>query len=187
MGRRRAGPSASRGRPPPPVFGCPCRLAWSQRQRPRFRWHATAVQTCLGPLQLALGVEPPQQRAPPALRSPVLRPDLPAAPAGRGGAIRAGQLRPGTAGLEHVQEAVDGPAVIRPTPTRPRLWRGEERFDDGPVVISELVSAHAHSLAWAHRMLKWLVKKPVFLRTQPLHCMGVFAGAKQRDYFAESL
>jgi predicted NodU family carbamoyl transferase len=44
-----------------------------------------------------------------------------------------------------------------PAWARPLLW--EQGFNDGPWFISQVMSAHVHSRAWAAQILKWLLCK----------------------------
>jgi hypothetical protein len=124
---------------------------------PPFSPRETPVQEGACPLRLALGVEPAQQYPPNPLPGSICRPRAKTPPAGRRRAVHAEHIFPCTAGLQHKEHVVERAAIVVPFPAGASFLHGDEGLDNDPLFISNIMSTHAHSLAWAHRILKWLV------------------------------
>jgi hypothetical protein len=145
---------ADRGHRRRPSPSSPCRF-WSCRRRsPLFRRDEAAVQECLRPFQPATGIELAQQRPPEPLPGAIVGPGAEPAPARGWRAIYARHIFPRAARLQHEEDAVERAAIVVPPPARARFLLREEGLDDGPLLICQIMSAHAHNVPWAASILK---------------------------------
>jgi hypothetical protein len=68
-----------------------------------------------------------------------------------------GDILPGTAGLQHTEDAVERLAIRVALPAWAGFLLRDQGLDDGPLRICNVMSAHTPSLAWGYPILKWLV------------------------------
>jgi len=69
------------------------------------------------------------------LPRPVFAPAMQTTPAGGGRAVLAWHIRPGAAGLEHIQDTVQGASVVGTWPPPTGFLLGNQGGDDGPLCI----------------------------------------------------
>ena len=97
------------------------------------------------PLQLAMGIQLAEQRAPQALPRALLGPGAKAPPAGRRRTASAGHIPPRAAGLQHGEKTVERWAIVMPFAARAGFLLWDEGLEDSPLCSGDLVSAHAHN------------------------------------------
>jgi hypothetical protein len=146
--------SAGLGHQRRPSPSSPCRLSSPRCRSPFFRWDETAVQDRLRPFQLALGIELAQQHPPEPLPGAIPGPRAEPTPTRGRRAIYARPIFPGTAGLQHEEDAVECAAIVVSLPAGARWLLWDAGLDSGPLRICQIMSAHAHNVAWAASILK---------------------------------